>query len=106
MTDITAGLVYGSMEARCANDAVMVIAAKGGEVTFDEFDQAMKAEYHGDTSGPVYRRAKSVRSFIPMSWADCTPSHDKGNIDKRSVFAACALGLVEQTETGYSVVRS
>jgi hypothetical protein len=90
-----------------AKSAARVIASLGGKVTFAEYDAGMRAEFYGDMSGGVYRRAKNPRHPVPLHWTECA-GHGAiadANKDKRAVFEACAMGLVEQTETGYRLVR-
>jgi hypothetical protein len=97
-----------SLESIHAQNAARVIAKLGGEVTFDEYDAGMRAEFDPDLSGGVYRRPANCRGPIPLHWVECAGATATANAnkDKRAVFEACARGLVEQTETGYRLIRA
>lgn len=68
--------------------AAKVIEEDGGFVTFDRYDKLMFCK----------------RYLIPLIWNagwGLSFSYKKANNDKLCVFAACTMGIVEQTDTGY-----
>lgn len=73
----------------CARTALKTVAAAGGCVTFDQYDTLMR----------------SVVYFVPITWIAGwgDPVLHKSNNDKLCAFAAVELGLLKQTDTGYTV---
>ena len=82
-----------SIEKSRALEAVAVIREAGGNVSFDEYDRRMKEKHHGQPR------------LVPLHWVagvgQAYSETARANIDKLSVFAACAEGWVVQTVDGY-----
>lgn len=75
-------------EQSCARLAASVISEAGGSVTFDEYDNLMLPRHY----------------FRPFNWVagwGLSRADQKANSDKMCVFAACKMGLVIRTNTGY-----
>ena len=81
--------VLTTLETENAKIARRVVATFGGKISFADYDKAMKRENY----------------FVPLSW--CAGWGDrvlfKENNDKLCAFAACKIGLLEQTSTGYKI---
>lgn len=74
-----------------AEIAARVVMDAGGAITFADFDDAMEPQIY----------------FAPLHWVagwGLPVRHRKRNLDKMCAFAACELGLIEQTADGYRVV--
>jgi len=78
------------LEYECAMLAIDVVKKANGEISFDEYDKAMK----------------SINYFTPINWIagwGLSPHLCKANHDKMCALKACQLELLEQTETGYKI---
>lgn len=77
-------------EIDIATIAARAVERAGGYVTFDQYDELMVTEKY----------------LIPTHWIagwDLPRHYRKANTDKLAAFAAVELGLMRQTETGYSI---
>ena len=75
-------------EIHCAEISVEVTKANGGQITFGEYDVAMMQR----------------SCFAPINWiAGWGTGRLKQNQNKMCAFAAVKLGLLKQTEIGYSL---
>ncbi len=75
------------LEKANGRKALEVVMRAGGEVTFSEYDKLMAKEIY----------------FAPAHWGWAGTHSGKPNGDKLCVFAACEMGLLEQTKDGYKV---
>lgn len=81
-------LTLSENEQSIAHLAAQVVQEHGGFISFDDYDKAMLPR--------VY--------FAPLSWIDgwgLSKAAWKANNDKLAIFAACHLGFVRPTATGY-----